>query len=114
VLRSLDESGQVTLATVNGVVRGSVELGPSKQPGGRVWHVAAVLWYSTRIGAAPIPRVQVWKDSIGSGIQCQSYDGSFGSASGSVDLTGSNVLIAEFVGGQAGDVITFACSGTQE
>lgn len=108
----LNKAGQVTL---NASGAGQVSLGPSVSAGPARWTVDALLWQTSRPGVAPIPRIQVFLDNTdASGLQCQSYDGSFGSASGTVSVSRGSNLIAVWTGGQAGDVASISVTGVTQ
>lgn len=97
--------------TLNAAGNGTVSLGPGGGP--PTWALDALLWQTTRPGAAPVPRIQIF---IGTqsldNLQAQSYDGSFGSASGSAPVSLGQNVIAVWTGGQAGDVATLVVTGT--
>lgn len=107
----LNTSASVTLTAAGA---GSVSLGPSQRGRAR-WYVDALLWTTSRPGVAPVPRIQVYLDQQdASGLQAQSYDGSFGSASGTLQVTRPSNIIAVWTGGQAGDVCSITVTGSQE
>jgi len=97
---------------------GRATLGPASSAGKPTWNVDALLWRldpKTRRGKSPIPTIEIFLDNEdASGSQCQSYDGSFGSAGGSLQLNRGSLLIAVWTGGQAGDIASFTVTGTQE
>ena len=111
---NLNASASVTLDASGA---GTVTLGPGSQPGTQVWNVDGLLWTqnnAARIGKTPIPRIVIYQDTASpSNLQAQSYDGSFGSASGSLTLQKGAALIAVFTGGQAGDSLAFTVTGTK-
>lgn len=115
-MAGLNKSATVTLTAAGG----QCSLGPASNAGKPTWHVDALLWGTVRSGVqaagkAPIPRIQVFLDQTdASGLQAQSYDGSFGSAGGALTLNRGSNLIAVWTGGQAGDVASFTVTGTQE
>lgn len=91
---------------------GTAEIGPGAG-GPPTWEVDALLWSTSRPGVAPIPRIQIYLDSQdANGLQCQSYDGSFGSGSGALTLSRGSKLIAVWSGGQAGDTASLTVTGT--
>lgn len=111
----LNKSNSVTLdASGNGTLR----LGPDISRGPATWNLDGLLWGTTRggvaaAGLAPIPRVQVFLDQADpSGLQAQSYDGSFGDAPGTLALNRGSTLIATWTGGQAGDIASLTVTGT--
>lgn len=108
--RPLNKSASVTLDATGA---GTARIGPSSSPGSPNWTLDALLWATTRPGTAPIPRIQVYIDQTDpSGLQVQSYDGSFGSASGSIYVPRGSNLIAVWTGGQSGDVASISLTGT--
>lgn len=110
---ALNISRTAILASVGGVVTASITLGPgiNNDRGPATWHVTGALTKSSRPGLAPIPRVEVIDESgVPQGV---SYDGSFGQGSCDITLTRSQFLTATWVGGNVGDVVTFALTGTK-
>lgn len=109
----LNKSATVVL---NAAGSGQCVLGPSDRGNKPHWSVDALLWGNNnpaRVGKSPIPRVQIFLDQTDpSGLQAQSYDGSFGSASGALSLTRPSNLIAVWTGGQAGDSMFLSVTGT--
>lgn len=102
--------------TLDATGSGTLTLGPEDQPGTQIWNIDGLLWSSqaSRIGKAPIPRIQIYQDIVGpSNAQAQSYDGSFGSAGGSLALQRGSRLVAVWTGGQAGDVLSLTVTGTK-
>ena len=102
--------------TLDATGAGTLTLGPQDQRGTQTWTIDGLLWSSTaaRIGKTPIPRIQIYQDVVSPGnLQAQSYDGSFGSASGSLVLQQGSVLVAVWTGGQAGDVLSLTVTGTK-
>jgi hypothetical protein len=116
-MAGLNKSSQVVLDATGG---GQCQLGPASNAGKATWNVDALLWGTVRAGVsaagkAPIPRIQIYLDQTDpSGLQAQSYDGSFGSAGGALALNRGSNLIAVWTGGQAGDTASFTVTGTQE
>lgn len=109
----LQKSKSVTNVDGSGA---TLSLGPLAQ-GPANWDVDAILWQvqqNARIGKAPIPRIQVYIDHADpSGVQCQSYDGSFGSAGGNASISRGSNFIAVWTGGQAGDIYSLTLTGEQ-
>ena len=99
--------GSVTLDATGG---GRVSLGPDQGPPN--WEVTSLVTQTNRPGLAPIPRVQLYLDAVDPtnslGLR---YDGSYGQATGSQDLTRGQHIIAVWSGGQAGDVATLTLNG---
>jgi hypothetical protein len=115
--KPLTASGTATLATVSGVVTGSVTLGPglNNDRGPATWNVTGVITKSNRPGTAPIPRVEVFQDTTDSGnSQGISYDGSFDQGPCDINLIRGQKLIAVWTGGSVGDIVTFIVSGTKQ
>lgn len=110
----LGQGGQTTLATVNGVVTGTVSVGPNQDTRGpAVWEIDTIIWKTSRPGVAPIPRIEVFIDDASnpSNYQMIDYDGSLGTAAGSCRLTRGQRLFAVWTGGTAGDVAQFTVTG---
>jgi len=108
---NLNEAVSVTL---NAAGTGTVTLGPNNA-GPATWHIDGVIIQTTRPGVAPIPRVQVWLDQqIPASSQGLSYDGSFAQGSVNLTITRGQNLIAQWTGGQAGDVASLTVTGTKE
>lgn len=115
--KPLNISGNATLATVGGVVTGSVTLGPglNGDRGPATWNVTGVITKTTRPGTAPIPRVEVFLDTTDSGnSQGVSYDGSFDQGPCDIAMIRGQKLIAVWTGGTVGDVATLILSGTKQ
>lgn len=95
---------------LDGTGGGRVSLGPVQGPPN--WEVTSIVTQTNRPGAAPIPRVQLYLDSVDPtnslGLR---YDGSWGQASGSQKLVRNQVIIAVWTGGQAGDIATLTVNG---
>jgi len=102
------------LGTANAAGGVIVELGPSSGKGPTTWHVDGVIIGNGRAGLAPIPRVQVYVDTVAaSNLQGQSYDGSFAQGKCDITLVRGQKLIAVWTGGQAGDQCAFTVTGTK-
>ncbi len=111
-MTNLNEARTVTLDATGS---GTIKIGPDDSRGPATWSIDGVIIQTNRPGVAPIPRVQVWLDQqIPASSQGLSYDGSF--AQGSVTLTigRGQQLIAQWSGGQAGDIASFTVTGTKE
>lgn len=109
----LQASASVTLNAAGG---GQVGLGPGSpgQSSANRWEVDNVVWQTTRPGIAPVPTIQIYLASVTPAqSQVVDYDGSFGSASGSVTVPNGLQLFAVWTGGQAGDVATLTATGTK-
>lgn len=113
-MADLTVSGQVTLALVNGVVTGSVVLGPGISPdrSSLRWNVTGVVVRTNRPGVAPIPAVSVF-DQIGV-AQGVSYDGSFDQGGSDITVKRGEYLTVTWTGGNAGDVATVSLTGTKQ
>lgn len=107
-------SGSATLATVGGVVTGTVTLGPGRNNdrGPANWHVTGVIAQSSRPGVAPIPRLVV-VDEVGTTLGI-SYDGSFDSGGCDIRMGRGQFLAATWTAGANGDVVTLTLSGTKQ
>jgi hypothetical protein len=110
--------GKAKSVTLNASGTGTLSLGPDDSPGLATWNIDALLWGTVRggvdaAGHAPIPRIKIYQDSADpSGLQAQSYDGSFGSAAGTLILVRGSKLIAVWTGGQSGDIASLTVTGT--
>jgi hypothetical protein len=112
--RDLQAGGSVTLATVAGVVTGTLTIGPASQRDPRGWDVDTIIWKTSRPAAAPIPRIEVYKnDTSFANAQFVDYDGSFGNAGGTCRLEHNENLVVIWTGGTAGDVAQFSVTGTR-
>lgn len=109
----LSVTGTVTLATVAGVVTGTVRVGPglNGERGTSGWKVTGVIVRTSRPGVAPIPRVTI-VDQLGID-QGVSYDGSFDQGPCDISLVVGQYLAVTWTGGLAGDVGTVTLSGTR-
>lgn len=102
----------VTLALVGGVVTGTVELGPDGSKGPANWRVDGVIIQTTRPGAAPIPRAQVYlNDASPENSQGLSYDGSFAQGACDITLSRGQKLVCVWTGGQVGDLAYMTVTG---
>lgn len=89
---------------------GQVELGPDQGPPN--WHVTQIITQTNRPATAPIPRVQLYLDTVAPENSLGlSYDGSFGTASGDQVLVRGQHIIAVWTGGQAGDRASLTING---
>jgi hypothetical protein len=107
-------SGSTTLATIAGVVTGTVTLGPGRNGdrGPATWTVTGVIIRSSRPGVAPIPRLVITDENgTDAGI---SYDGSFDSGGCNIPMIRGQFLTATWTGGSAGDVVSMTLSGTKQ
>jgi hypothetical protein len=95
---------------LDGTGAAELSIGPDSGPAN--WRVTSVIVQTDRPGQAPIPRVQLYLDtvaptnSIGIG-----YDGSFGQFVGEQVLSRGQHIIAVWTGGQAGDQATVTVNG---
>jgi hypothetical protein len=106
---TLNVSGSATL-DVNG--NGQVALGPQSGPGPANWRVDGVILQTTRPGAAPIPRAQVFLDQqTPSNSQGLTYDGSFNQGATNLTIGRGSQIIAVWTGGLAGDVASLTLTG---
>jgi len=89
---------------------GQLQIGPDSGPAN--WRVTSVIVQTNRPYQAPIPRVQLYLDtvdptnSIGLGP-----DGSFGQFTGDQMLSRGQHIIAVWSGGQAGDAASLTVNG---
>ena len=111
--RALNVARHTTLATVAGVVTGTVELGPDD--GAPFWNVTKMMVFTSRPGVAPIPRCTVYLDEQSSrGRQGSTYDGSDDESDCDIDVSRGQHLVAVWTGGQVGDTATLSLTGWQE
>lgn len=111
---TLQASRSTTLATVSGVVTGRVELGPDQGQGPPRWHVDGVILQTSRPGAGPVPRAQVYRnDATADNSLGLSYDGSFAQGRCAIDLSRGEKIVIVWIGGQVGDVATATLTGTK-
>lgn len=105
--QNLTHGRSVTLDAAGG---GQVELEPTSSPPN--WHVTGGVVQTNRPGQAPIPRVQLYLNTVDpTNSQGVGFDGSFGPFVGDLTLTRGQKLIAVWTGGQAGDTATFTVNG---
>jgi len=101
-------------ATLNGAGEAQIELEPGTGGTAPNWQVSSIITKTNRPGQAPIPRVEVFLNTITPENTLASYyDGSFGQATGDQTLSRGSKLIAVWTGGQAGDQATFVVNGEQ-
>jgi hypothetical protein len=97
--KSLVSGGSVVLDATGS---GQVQLGPDSGPAN--WSVSSVVRQTNRPGQSPVPRVQLYLDTVDPqnslGV---SYDGSFGTFVGEQTLSRGQHLLVVWTGGQAGD-----------
>lgn len=105
----LSAAAVVTLDASGG---GTVDIGPSGVRGPANWQVTGVILKTSRPGAAPVPRAEVYIDRIApDALQGITYDGSF--APGRCDFTiarGQSVIVV-WAGGQSGDEASVTVTG---
>jgi hypothetical protein len=110
--RTLNIGGSVSLATVAGVVTGTVTLGPEFSPGPANWRIDGVIIQTNRPGVAPIPRAQVYLDLIApANSQGITYDGSFSQGSCDINLSRGGRLLVQWIGGTVGDLASVTITG---
>ena len=109
---SLNTGVPVTLdASGNGTAR----LGPDSARGPAVWNIDGVILTNGRPGQAPIPRVQVYIDTVSAANrQGLSYDGSFAQGKCDIRLTRGQQILAVWAAGQPGDICEFTVTGWKE
>jgi hypothetical protein len=101
-----------TVGTLDASGAATLELGPDR--GRPNWRVTTVLLKSSRPGEAPIPRAEVYLDSMDAGNRKGlTYDGSFASGACDIPVTRGQHLICQWTGGQAGDTVEFTINGEQ-
>jgi hypothetical protein len=114
----LKASGNVVLALSGGVVTGRVILGPgvNNDRGPATWTVTGVITKTNRPGSAPIPRVEVFLDDVGTPGNSEgvAYDGSFSQGPCIINMVRGQTLTAIWTGGTVGDIATFVVSGTKQ
>ena len=111
--QALNIATSTTLATVAGVVTGTIELGPDDGP--PYWNVTKMMVSTDRPGQAPIPSCSVYLDETSSrGLQGSTYDGSRDETDCDIDLQRGQHLIAVWTGGQAGDTATLSLNGWKD
>lgn len=112
VKASLNQSASVTLNAAGG---GSVSLGPQSSAGPATWEVDGAIIQTSRPGLAPVPKVQLYLDTVSPGnSQGLSYDGSYVQALASnVTVRRGSLLICVWTGGQSGDVATMTVTGVK-
>lgn len=91
---------------------GTVSLGPESAPGTSAWHVTGVIVQTNRPNVAPIPRVQLYRDtaipenSIG---LCP--NGSFSPGVADEIIPNGSKIVCVWTGGQVGDQATLTLNG---
>jgi len=91
---------------------GTATLAPEDFPGPANWHVDGVIIQTNRPGQAPIPRVQVYMDTVSpANSQGLSYDGSFSQGAADLNLSRGNTLLAVWAAGGPGDIASMTITG---
>jgi len=104
-----------TTVTLNAAGSGTARIGPDSSRGPAVWIIDGVILTNGRPGQAPIPRVQVYVDSISpANRQGLSYDGSFAQGKCDIRLTRGQQVLAVWDAGQSGDICEFTVTGWKE
>lgn len=104
----LSEGKRVTLDAAG---FGRIEIGPESK-GAQNWRVTTVILKTSRPGNAPIPRCELWLDQQTEATQKGlTYDGSFKSGSCDFGMSRGQTLIAEWSGGQQGDIAMITVTG---
>lgn len=104
-----------TIVTLNASGAGTASIGPDSARGPAVWLIDGVILTNGRPGQAPIPRVQVYIDTVSpANRQGLSYDGSFAQGKCDIRLTRGQQIIAVWASGQSGDVCEFTVTGWKE
>jgi hypothetical protein len=88
----------------------TVVIGPDQGPAN--WHVTSLVFQTNRVNKAPVPRVQIYLDTVDpTNSLCVSSNGSWGQAVGDQTLSRGSHLVAVWTGGQAGDNATITVNG---
>lgn len=104
-----------TTVTLNAAGSGTARIGPDSSRGPAVWIIDGVILTNGRPGQAPIPRVQVYVDSVSpANRQGLSYDGSFAQGKCDIRLTRGQQVLAVWDAGQSGDICEFTVTGWKE
>jgi hypothetical protein len=99
----------ITLDATGG---GQIALGPASAPGSAAWHVTGIIVQTNRPGTSPIPRVQIYRDTIDPANSLGlSYDGSFAQAQADEQVPNGSKLICVWAGGQTGDRASLTLTG---
>lgn len=99
------------VVTLDATGAGEIQLGPDVG-GPPTWRVTGVILQTSRPGAAPVPRCEIYRDQTDAqGRQGLTYDGSFASGRCDLTLVRGQVLIARWTGGQLGDVAELTLTG---
>jgi hypothetical protein len=102
--------GKTTVLDATGA--GTVSLGPESAPGTAAWHVTGVIVQTNRPGQSPIPRVQIYRDTVDPANSLGlSYDGSFGQAVADETVPNGSQLVCVWSGGQSGDRASLTLTG---
>jgi len=97
--------------TLDATGAGQVSLGPDA-PGPANWRVTGIVVQTNRPGKAPIPRVQIYLNTVDPtnsiGV---SFNGSFQPFGGEQNLSRGQHIIVAWTGGQSGDLATATVNG---
>jgi hypothetical protein len=104
-----------TSIRLNAAGDGTASIGPDSARGPAVWIIDGVILTNGRPGQAPIPRVQVYIDTVSAANrQGLSYDGSFAQGKCDIRLTRGQQILAVWAAGQPGDICEFTVTGWKE
>lgn len=100
-----------TRVTLDASGYGEAEIGPGAH-GKQNWRVTGVILKTNRPGKSPIPRAEIWLDSVGeNNQQGLTYDGSFKSGACDITLARGQHLVCHWTGGKSGDIATITVTG---
>lgn len=88
--------------------------GPADVPGTAYWNVTRIVVQNqnpARRGKPPIPTCNVYVDSSTNGAADLTYDGSNDASDVDIDLGRGQSIVAEWAGGQSGDVMILSLNG---
>lgn len=100
--------------TVNAAGALTITFGPGDVPGNAYWTVNRIVVQNknaARRGKPPIPTCNVYVDSATNGAQDLTYDGSNDATDVDIDLARGQAIVAEWAGGQSGDVMILSLNG---
>lgn len=104
---------QGATTVLDGAGAGMVTLGPDYGPS--TWHVAQVTVRTSQPGVGLIPRCTIYAGTRDAhGLVDATYDGSQDSTDCALQISQGTHLIAEWVGGNPGDIATLTVIGTKE
>lgn len=104
----------MTTGTVNAAGNLTITFGPADVPGNAYWNVTRIVvenQNAARRGKPPIPTCAVYVDSSTNGAQDITYDGSYDATDVDIDLARGQSIVAQWAGGQSGDVMILSLNG---